>query len=362
MLRTCLSECAQCPDDVCFSLSRVQSAGAALEELLVAAKKQDYLTVGVYESAKVMNVWVLQFLKCLTTVCFKKKKIQAQARENIFWPSFILAFSNSDPDSVAFCVLATDEEYECDIALQIHFTLIQAFCFDNDINVVRVNDIERLADLVGADETGEPKDAHCILVTVRSPGAPTQSGSRQPVNHACITPLSEFFCTGCQVSACLHVLYICGRCSDSKHLLLISCRAPVQTRGKTQLWTSWVCSVRRAAVCTTGCPPSHSQSAEVSSHQQCFTWRWWKESQGAVSFSWGCRAFLLHTSGLRGCGCKPSLQKHTLPVHCGSAHWFWITLREGFNFRGQVWTGSGVCGVDRKPDGTLRRISLDYTA
>ncbi|XP_034398400.1 growth arrest and DNA-damage-inducible, gamma a isoform X1 [Cyclopterus lumpus] len=106
-------------------VDRVQSAGAALQELLVAAKKQEYLTVGVYESAKVMNV---------------------------------------DPDSVAFCVLATDEEYECDIALQIHFTLIQAFCFDNDINVVRVNDIERLADLVSAGESGEPKDAHCILV------------------------------------------------------------------------------------------------------------------------------------------------------------------------------------------------------
>ncbi|XP_068422821.1 growth arrest and DNA-damage-inducible, gamma a [Clinocottus analis] len=112
------------------TVDRVQSAGAALEELLVAAKKQEYLTVGVYESAKVMNV---------------------------------------DPDSVAFCVLATDEEYECDIALQIHFTLIQAFCFDNDINVVRVNDIERLADLVSAGEPGEPKDAHCILVT--SPSA-----------------------------------------------------------------------------------------------------------------------------------------------------------------------------------------------
>lgn len=103
---------------------------------------------------------------------------------------------HSDPDSVAFCVLATDEEYECDIALQIHFTLIQAFCFDNDINVVRVNDIERLADLVGADESGEPKDAHCILVTVRpppptsssstTPEAPTQSQSQQPVIHACI--------------------------------------------------------------------------------------------------------------------------------------------------------------------------------
>ncbi|XP_061116325.1 growth arrest and DNA-damage-inducible, gamma a [Conger conger] len=105
---------------------RMQCAGSALEELLVSAKKQDCLTVGVYESAKVMNV---------------------------------------DPDSVAFCVLATDEEYECDIALQIHFTLIQAFCFENDINVVRVNDIERLADILGKEESGEPKDAHCILVT-----------------------------------------------------------------------------------------------------------------------------------------------------------------------------------------------------
>lgn len=52
----CVPKCARCPDDVYSSLSRVQSAGAALEELLLAAKKQDYLTVGVYESAKVMNV------------------------------------------------------------------------------------------------------------------------------------------------------------------------------------------------------------------------------------------------------------------------------------------------------------------
>ncbi|KTG22656.1 hypothetical protein cypCar_00025002 [Cyprinus carpio] len=79
------------------------------------------------------------------------------------------ATGDSDPDSVAFCVLATDEEYECDIALQIHFTLIQAFCFDNDINIVRVNDIERLANIVGSNQDEEPKDVHCILVT--SPSA-----------------------------------------------------------------------------------------------------------------------------------------------------------------------------------------------
>ncbi|XP_041106081.1 growth arrest and DNA damage-inducible protein GADD45 gamma-like [Polyodon spathula] len=109
----------------------MQCAGKALEELLVSAKSEECLTVGVYESAK----------------------------------------GNVDPDCVAFCVLATDEEYECDIALQIHFTLIQAFCFDNDIDIVRVNDTQRLAEILGNTECGEPEDVHCILVT--NPSADT---------------------------------------------------------------------------------------------------------------------------------------------------------------------------------------------
>ncbi|KAG7476293.1 hypothetical protein MATL_G00081280 [Megalops atlanticus] len=75
-----------------------------------------------------------------------------------------------DPDSVAFCVLATDEEFECDIALQIHFTLIQAFCFDNDISIVRVTDMQRLADIVG-DKSEELEDAHCVLITNPSEGS-----------------------------------------------------------------------------------------------------------------------------------------------------------------------------------------------
>lgn len=35
---------------------RMQTVTAAVEELLVAAQRQDRLTVGVYESAKLMNV------------------------------------------------------------------------------------------------------------------------------------------------------------------------------------------------------------------------------------------------------------------------------------------------------------------
>ncbi|KAJ8402016.1 hypothetical protein AAFF_G00372510 [Aldrovandia affinis] len=110
---------------------RMPCAGRTLQDLLISARKQDCLTVGVYESAKVMNV---------------------------------------DPDSVVFCVLATDEEFECDIALQIHFTLIQAFCFDNDISIVRVNDMQRLTNLVGNKSEGL-EDTHCILITNLAEGS-----------------------------------------------------------------------------------------------------------------------------------------------------------------------------------------------
>ena len=67
---------------------------------------------------------------------------------------------------MSFCILAIDEEFECDIALQIHFTLIQSFCFDNDISIVRVSGTQRLADIVG-DEAEQLEDAHCVLITVR---------------------------------------------------------------------------------------------------------------------------------------------------------------------------------------------------
>uniref|UniRef100_A0A8C6CK06 Growth arrest and DNA damage inducible beta n=1 Tax=Moschus moschiferus TaxID=68415 RepID=A0A8C6CK06_MOSMO len=116
---------------------KMQTVSAAVEELLVAAQRQDRLTVGVYESAKLMNV---------------------------------------DPDSVVLCLLAIDEEEEDDIALQIHFTLIQSFCCDNDIDIVRVSGMQRLAQLLGepaeTQGTAEARDLHCLLVTVSWASAP----------------------------------------------------------------------------------------------------------------------------------------------------------------------------------------------
>lgn len=71
---------------------------------------------------------------------------------------------------MVLCILATDDEDVKDVALQIHFTLIQAFCCENDINILRVNNTGRLAEILGGgggkQNGGEPMDLHCVLVTV----------------------------------------------------------------------------------------------------------------------------------------------------------------------------------------------------
>ncbi|XP_056270052.1 growth arrest and DNA-damage-inducible, alpha, b [Pseudoliparis swirei] len=107
------------------SSERMDSVAKALEEVLSSALPQGCTTVGVYEAAKSLN---------------------------------------ADPDNVVLCLLATDDEE--DVALQIHFTLIQAFCCENDINILRVCNMQRLAEILGGGKAGgEPTDLHCVLVT-----------------------------------------------------------------------------------------------------------------------------------------------------------------------------------------------------
>lgn len=68
---------------------------------------------------------------------------------------------------MVLCLLAADEEEAGDAALQIHFTLIQAFCCENDINILRVSNPARLAQLLlPATGPEPPADLHCVLVTV----------------------------------------------------------------------------------------------------------------------------------------------------------------------------------------------------
>lgn len=84
-----------------------------------------------------------------------------------------------DPDNVVLCLLAADEDDDRDVALQIHFTLIRAFCCENDINILRVSNPGRLAELLLLENDKSPAesggaaqtpDLHCVLVTVRDQG------------------------------------------------------------------------------------------------------------------------------------------------------------------------------------------------
>ncbi|XP_075877093.1 growth arrest and DNA-damage-inducible, alpha, a [Nelusetta ayraudi] len=144
-----------------YSQDRMDSVAKALEEVLSSALTQGCITVGVYEAAKSLNV---------------------------------------DPDNVVMCILATDDEDVKDVALQIHFTLIQAFCCENDINILRVNNTRRLAEILsgggggggsdGQQSGGEPMDLHCLLVT--SPHSSTW-------NDPALTKVSRF----CRESRCL---------------------------------------------------------------------------------------------------------------------------------------------------------------
>ncbi|KAF5894490.1 growth arrest and DNA damage-inducible protein GADD45 alpha-like, partial [Clarias magur] len=115
-------------EEIALPQCRMDSVSKSLEEVLTSALLRGWVTIGVYETAKALNV---------------------------------------DPDNVVLCILATDDEDVKDVALQIHFTLIQAFCCENDINILRVNNTRRLAKILGgpAKQGGEQMDLHCILVT-----------------------------------------------------------------------------------------------------------------------------------------------------------------------------------------------------
>lgn len=86
----------------------------------------------------------------------------------VFPHFFSFLFPLRDPDSVVLCVLAADDEN--DVALQIHFTLLQSFCCDSGITILRVSGFQRLQRLLGAVDANrnqeEHRDLNCMLVTV----------------------------------------------------------------------------------------------------------------------------------------------------------------------------------------------------
>lgn len=151
---------------------------------------------------------------------------------------------------MVLCLLATDEEDEGDIALQIHFTLIQAFCCDNDIHILRVSGMQRLAAILGEPAPGaEPRDLHCLLVTVSGTVMHRQPRDSRRASRQ-------------------------GREGGRKHsgprvwgdggtnLVFLLPRTRTRTPGRAKGWQRWPVTAPRAATRTSGCRTSVCRNAE----------------------------------------------------------------------------------------------------
>lgn len=106
-------------------------------------------------------------LSYISEINFHPRHVSA----SVFLKLIIFSFLPRDPDSVVLCLLAADDGDDADdVALQIHFTLLQSFCCDSGITILRVSGIQCLKQLLGAVNANrnqeELRDLHCMLVTV----------------------------------------------------------------------------------------------------------------------------------------------------------------------------------------------------
>jgi growth arrest and DNA-damage-inducible protein len=106
----------------------IQTLSSSLKETLTDAKRDGRLTCGIYESGQLLQM---------------------------------------SPESIMLCVLPEDQSD--DIALHIHFTLIRAFCLENDILVVKVDSVSKMKRMLSDFEDEEfdghwPTDFNCLLV------------------------------------------------------------------------------------------------------------------------------------------------------------------------------------------------------
>jgi growth arrest and DNA-damage-inducible protein len=111
---------------------RVSAIGNSLKEVLLDAQQHHRLTCGIYDSGKLLS---------------------------------------KSPDSVMMCILPEDSS--SDVTLHIHFTLIEAFCWENDIRIIKVDSVDKLRKLLSVDKDDEMTDPrwpptsldyNCVLI------------------------------------------------------------------------------------------------------------------------------------------------------------------------------------------------------
>lgn len=68
------------------------------------------------------------------------------------------------PDEVGLCLLPDVADTE-DVTVQIHHKLVEAFCWENDIEVIKVDSFKNLGKMFQGDKAdGSSVDVGCILI------------------------------------------------------------------------------------------------------------------------------------------------------------------------------------------------------
>lgn len=108
------------------------TVGDALRDLLTQAGQEGRITCGLYDSGKILE---------------------------------------TNPEGVMLCILP--DNVSVDVTMHIHFTLIQAFCWENDVRLVKVDSSDKLAKVLGGvttsvtvndNERSGRGDFNCVLV------------------------------------------------------------------------------------------------------------------------------------------------------------------------------------------------------
>ena len=122
--------------------------GASLAGALRHAREQGRVTSGVYECGKLLE---------------------------------------TDPERVMVCVLAEPAATESDVTLHIHSTLIEAFCWENDIRLVKVDSAEKICKILGdanipindndlaAGRVARPTVSDCTCILIEHPDECTEA-------------------------------------------------------------------------------------------------------------------------------------------------------------------------------------------
>jgi hypothetical protein len=109
-----------------------------LKDVLAQAKEEGRATFGIYECAQLLNTWVIfkNFKTC--KILFKETKVSINSYCMINMIFNYWCYCCRTSDDVTLCILPPGDNN--DVTVHIHHTLMEAFCLENDIKLLKVRE------------------------------------------------------------------------------------------------------------------------------------------------------------------------------------------------------------------------------